>query len=82
MDPSLWLPNRDARPGVRLRLLCFAHAGAGATPFLRWGAALPALIVSGEQDAQDAAATAPVLRKPARPVQLRSTLQHLLQSAA
>lgn len=48
----------------------------------RWGAALPALIVSGEQDAQDAAATAPVLRKPARPVQLRSTLQHLLQSAA
>lgn len=41
MDPSLWLPNLEPRPGARLRLLCFAHAGAGATPFLRWAAALP-----------------------------------------
>ena len=48
----------------------------------RWGEALPALIVTGEQDASHAAALAPVLRKPARPVQLRSALQHLLQPAA
>lgn len=41
MDPSPWLPSVDTRPSMRLRLLCFAHAGAGATPFLRWGAAMP-----------------------------------------
>ncbi len=41
MDPSLWLPNVDLRPGARLRLLCFAHAGGGAAPFFRWGAVMP-----------------------------------------
>ncbi|MDC0667753.1 thioesterase II family protein [Nannocystis radixulma] len=41
MDPSLWLPNADPRPTARLRLLCFAHAGGGSTPFVRWGAAMP-----------------------------------------
>jgi len=42
VDPSLWLPSVDNRPSVRLRLLCFAHAGGGAAPFFRWGAAMPA----------------------------------------
>lgn len=41
MDPSLWLPSIDLRPSVRMRLLCFAHAGGGAAPFFRWGAAMP-----------------------------------------
>ena len=41
MDPSLWLPNADLRASVRLRLLCFAHAGGGAAPFFRWGSTLP-----------------------------------------
>lgn len=41
MDPSAWLPNADTRPAARVRLLCFAHAGGGAAPFFRWGAALP-----------------------------------------
>ncbi len=41
MDPSQWLPNADTRPSVRLRLVCFAHAGGGAAPFYRWGAMMP-----------------------------------------
>lgn len=45
MDPSLWLPNADTRDPARLRLLCFAHAGGGAAPFFRWGAALPEVAV-------------------------------------
>lgn len=41
MKPALWLPRVDFRPGVRLRLACFAHAGGGAAPFMRWARELP-----------------------------------------
>jgi surfactin synthase thioesterase subunit len=34
-----WLP--EPRPAARLRLYCFAHAGAGASTFGRWGSAAP-----------------------------------------
>jgi len=61
------------------RLGARTGADAIASARARWGL-LPALIVTGEQDAREATAVAPVLRKPARPVQLRSTLQHALRS--
>lgn len=41
MKPSLWLAKVDFRPAVTLRLVCFAHAGSGAAPFVRWGPSLP-----------------------------------------
>lgn len=41
MKPALWLPRVDFRPSIRLRLVCFAHAGGGAAPFMRWTAAMP-----------------------------------------
>lgn len=41
MKPTLWLPRIDFRPQVRLRLVCFAHAGGGAAPFLRWAPLMP-----------------------------------------
>lgn len=41
MKPSLWLPRIDFRPSIALRLVCFAHAGGGAAPFMRWERALP-----------------------------------------
>lgn len=36
-----WLRRPSPRPGARLRLLCFPHAGAGAGAFRHWAAALP-----------------------------------------
>jgi medium-chain acyl-[acyl-carrier-protein] hydrolase len=36
---AFWLP--EPRPAARLRVYCFAHAGAGASTFGRWGAAAP-----------------------------------------
>lgn len=59
MKPALWLPRVDFRPGVRLRLACFAHAGGGAAPFMRWAPALP-----------DDVALCPV-RRPGREAALR-----------
>ncbi len=41
MKPSQWLPRIDFRPSVALRLVCFAHAGGGAAPFMRWAAEMP-----------------------------------------
>lgn len=41
MDRESWLANVDLQPSVRVRLLCFAHAGGGATPFFRWGSMMP-----------------------------------------
>lgn len=35
-EPSLWLPRWRADAGVRLRLFCFPHAGAGASVFRGW----------------------------------------------
>lgn len=64
MDPSLWLPNADVRPSVRLRLLCFAHAGGGAAPFFRWGAAMPAgvSVCPVRRPGREGAYTEPLLR--------------------
>lgn len=39
MTEWFWVPQ--SRPDARLRLYCFAHAGAGASTFLSWGAAAP-----------------------------------------
>jgi len=36
---AFWVP--EPRPAARLRVYCFAHAGAGASAFGRWGAAAP-----------------------------------------
>jgi surfactin synthase thioesterase subunit len=36
---AFWLP--EPRPTARLRIYCFAHAGAGASAFGRWGTAAP-----------------------------------------
>ncbi|MET8813817.1 alpha/beta fold hydrolase [Streptomyces sp. NPDC004549] len=36
-----WLTCPAPRPGARLRLVCFPHAGGTASFFRRWGAALP-----------------------------------------
>lgn len=41
MKPSLWLPRIDFRPSIALRLVCFAHAGGGAAPFIRWARSMP-----------------------------------------
>jgi medium-chain acyl-[acyl-carrier-protein] hydrolase len=39
MNP--WLPFRRPRPGARLRLFCFPHAGGGASAFRDWSGELP-----------------------------------------
>ena len=41
MLPALWLPHVDTRPSARARLVCCAHAGGGAAPFLRWHTWMP-----------------------------------------
>lgn len=41
MTPGQWLARVDFRPAVALRLVCFAHAGSGAAPFIRWASKLP-----------------------------------------
>jgi medium-chain acyl-[acyl-carrier-protein] hydrolase len=41
MSTNPWLPYRKARPGARLRLFCFPHAGAGASSFRGWSEVLP-----------------------------------------
>lgn len=39
--PSPWLRRWDPRPGARMRLVCFPHAGGGAGAFRGWSALLP-----------------------------------------
>jgi medium-chain acyl-[acyl-carrier-protein] hydrolase len=39
MTEWFWVPQ--PRPDASVRLYCFAHAGAGASTFLSWGAAAP-----------------------------------------
>lgn len=70
MKPALWLPRVDFRPAVRLRLACFAHAGAGAAPFMRWAARLP-----------EDVALCPV-RRPGREAALREPLLTDVQALA
>ncbi len=41
MNIDLWLPFRNQRPKATLRLLCLAHAGGGAAPFVSWNRWLP-----------------------------------------
>lgn len=41
MTPNQWLARVDFRPSVALRLVCFAHAGSGAAPFMRWLPRIP-----------------------------------------
>lgn len=41
MKTELWLPRRQTPPTARLRLVCFAHSGAGAAPFVPWARELP-----------------------------------------
>lgn len=41
MTPDRWLPRPDAAPTDRLRLVCLAHAGGGAAPFVRWARRMP-----------------------------------------
>jgi len=64
MDPSLWLPKADRRPTARLRLLCFAHAGGGSTPFVRWGAAMPegVTVCPVRRPGRESALSQPLLR--------------------
>jgi medium-chain acyl-[acyl-carrier-protein] hydrolase len=38
-DP--WIPFRQKRPGVTLRLFCFPYAGGGASVYLPWAKLLP-----------------------------------------
>lgn len=41
VPPAQWLPRPEARPADVLRLVCFAHAGSGAAPFVRWARHMP-----------------------------------------
>jgi medium-chain acyl-[acyl-carrier-protein] hydrolase len=42
-DMSRWFPRPHApSPSAAVRLICFAHAGGGASGFFRWGQHLPA----------------------------------------
>ena len=43
-DDSRWLRMSAARPGVMVRLICFAHAAAGASSFARWLTGAPSRI--------------------------------------
>ena len=40
-DGSMWLKTSAARAGVTVRLICFAHAAAGASSFARWLSSAP-----------------------------------------
>lgn len=64
MKPSLWLPRIDFRPSIALRLVCFAHAGGGAAPFMRWGRALPdrVAVCPVRRPGRESARSAPLLR--------------------
>lgn len=42
LRPERWLRRPLPRPGARLLLLCFPHAGGGASAFHRWAEVLPA----------------------------------------
>ncbi|HEX4102388.1 MAG: alpha/beta fold hydrolase [Pseudonocardiaceae bacterium] len=41
LQPERWLWRPLARPGARLLLLCFPHAGGGPSAFRRWAELLP-----------------------------------------
>lgn len=41
---NLWFPALAMRPGARVRLFAFPHAGAGAAAFARWEEKLPAAV--------------------------------------
>jgi medium-chain acyl-[acyl-carrier-protein] hydrolase len=39
--PEVWTAGRSSRPRARIRLLCFPHAGGGASSFFSWPSELP-----------------------------------------